>query len=128
MYASPIQHPSGADDTLWLESHMSADSKMTTSINQSSGIGGMGLTNVPPPAASARPRYDMHRESNWSIGRTAEKKGIQVRQYVRKDRWLAWRRRNQKARRNALLKAAKSSRKGKASKKKVQRQVAKVTK
>ena len=71
--------------------------------------------------------YDMQRESNWSIGRIAERKGITARKYDRSDRWLAWRKRNQKVKRSALLKAAKASRKGKANKGGVKRKVAKVT-
>ena len=35
----------------------------------------------------------MFREPNWEIGRTAEKEGIYVRPYDKKDRWLAWRKR-----------------------------------
>jgi len=128
MFASPIKHHTGANDALWLESHMnmSANSKTATSIGPSSEVGGMGLTNVPPPAISARPRHAQHWESNWSIGRTADRKGIGVRDYDRKDRWLAWRKRNQKIRKTAFMKAAKASRKGKGMKKKVQRKVAKV--
>jgi hypothetical protein len=130
MFATPIkQHSSGVDDASWLESHLSANSKTDTPINQPTGASGMTLSNAPTPPAihvSARPKYNMHRETNWSIGRTAERKGITVRDYDKSDRWLAWRKRNQKARRKALMKATKASRKGKGSKKKVQRKVAKV--
>lgn len=86
------------------------------------------MTNVPPPAVSARPKYNLAWESNWSIGRTVERKGIQVREYDRNDRWLAWRKRSQKLKRTALLKSVKAGRKGKGNKKKGPRQMAKVTK
>jgi large subunit ribosomal protein L27 len=32
----------------------------------------------------------MYRETNWEIGRAAERAGVKVRQYRRNDRWLAW--------------------------------------
>ena len=32
-----------------------------------------------------------YRESNWSIGRAAERAGVMIREYKRGDRWLAWR-------------------------------------
>lgn len=87
----------------------------------------MSFRDTPARGKAARPKYSMLWESNWSIGRTAERKGIKVREYDRKDRWLAWRKRNQKHKRIALLKALKSSRKGKGNKKKVQRKVENVT-
>ncbi|RFU35302.1 hypothetical protein B7463_g1063, partial [Scytalidium lignicola] len=37
-----------------------------------------------------RPGY-MYRESNWEIGRAAEKAGIKVRAFEPRDRWTAWR-------------------------------------
>jgi large subunit ribosomal protein L27 len=49
----------------------------------------------------------MYRESNWSIGRTAERRGVKVRAYNRKDRWLAWRKktaRRQRSKERKLLK------------------------
>ena len=55
----------------------------------------------------------MLREANFEIGRAAEKKGITVREYVRGDRWLAWRKRAQKIKKAALARAAKANRKGK---------------
>jgi hypothetical protein len=126
MFATPIKSHNGASDAVWLESHLSAGSKTVSSPNPSSQIGGAGQTNVPPPAVSARPKYNLAWESNWSIGRTADRKGIEVRDYDRKDRWLAWRKRNQKIKRTAFMKAMKASRKGKGNKKKVQRKVGKV--
>ena len=58
-----------------------------------------------------RPRH-MHREANWEIGRAAERKGIKVREFDRKNRWIAWRKRAAKAKRGAVLRAAKANRKG----------------
>jgi len=99
---------------------MSANSKAATSTDPSSGTGGMTLTNVPPPSppppaapVSKRPRYNLSWESNWSIGRTAERLGIKVKEYDRKDRWLAWRKRGETAKRIILLKKIKKPRKQK---------------
>lgn len=35
----------------------------------------------------------MFRESNWEIGRAAEKAGIKVKEFKPRDRWEAWRKR-----------------------------------
>ena len=53
-----------------------------------------------------------YRESNWSIGRAAERAGVKVREYKRGDRFLAWRKLNARKARNAEKRAL-SSRKGK---------------
>ncbi len=37
-----------------------------------------------------RPGY-MYRESNWEIGRAAERAGVKVREFKPRDRWMAWR-------------------------------------
>lgn len=66
----------------------------------------------------------MNRETNWSIGRIAERKGIKVREFDRSDRWLAWRKRSKNIKRKALMRAVKANRKGK--KKNVKKKVAKI--
>ena len=124
MYAAPLKPSAGLGDASWLESHMSANSKMATSIVQSSETGGTNLKVAPPRGKAARPKYSLRWESNWSIGRTAERKGIKVREYDPKDRWLAWRKRNQRSKRTLVIKAVKASRMSKAGKKKVQKKVA----
>lgn len=58
-----------------------------------------------------------YRESNWSIGRTAERANVRVREYKRGDRFLAWRKLNARKARNAEKRAL-SSRKKKGSKNK----------
>jgi len=40
-------------------------------------------------------------ESNWSIGRAAERAGVKVRAYNPNDRFLAWRKANARKARNA---------------------------
>jgi len=47
-----------------------------------------------------RPGYQ-YRESNWSIGRAAERAGVKVRVYKRGDRFLAWRKREEAKKRSA---------------------------
>ncbi|OJJ79637.1 mitochondrial 54S ribosomal protein bL27m [Aspergillus glaucus CBS 516.65] len=62
-----------------------------------------------------RPGY-MFREANWQIGRAAEKAGITAKPYDRRNRWMAWRKRQVKAERAAQmksLKGKKGSKKGK---------------
>ncbi|KAL2040587.1 hypothetical protein N7G274_006566 [Stereocaulon virgatum] len=51
-----------------------------------------------------RPGYQ-YRESNWSIGRTAEQANVKVREYKRGDRFLAWRKLNARKARNAERRA-----------------------
>jgi len=57
-----------------------------------------------------RPGY-MYREANWEIGRAAEKAGIKVPEFDRKDRWLAWRKRKARAERVAQMKSLKKQKK-----------------
>lgn len=46
-----------------------------------------------------RPGY-MYRESNWEIGRAAEKANVQVKLFKPRDRWTAWRKRAVRAARS----------------------------
>ncbi len=62
-----------------------------------------------------RPGYQ-YRESNWHIGRAAERAQVKVREYKRGDRYLAWRKLNARKKRNAEKRSL-SSRKKKGSKK-----------
>ncbi|KAL9124892.1 MAG: hypothetical protein Q9217_005829 [Psora testacea] len=57
------------------------------------------------------------RESNWSIGRAAERANVNVRNYRRGDRFLAWRKLNARKARNAEKRSL-SSHKAKGGKKK----------
>ncbi|KAL6232863.1 hypothetical protein BDW75DRAFT_10339 [Aspergillus navahoensis] len=57
-----------------------------------------------------RPGY-MWREANWQIGRAAEKAGITARPHKRKNRWLAWRKRQARAERAAQMKSLKNKKK-----------------
>lgn len=58
-----------------------------------------------------RPGY-MFRESNYEIGRAAEKAGIFEREFDRRDRWKAWRVRSRNIKLKVAAKAIKNSRKG----------------
>ncbi len=60
-----------------------------------------------------RPGYQ-YRESNWHIGRAAERAQVKVREYKRGDRYLAWRKLNARKKRNAEKRSL-SSRKKKGS-------------
>ena len=62
-----------------------------------------------------RPGYQ-YRESNWHIGRAAERANVKVREFKKGDRYLAWRKLNARKKRNAE-KRSMSSRKKKGSKK-----------
>ena len=64
-----------------------------------------------------RPGYQ-YRESNWHIGRAAERAQVKVREYRRGDRFLAWRKLNARKARNAERRALSSRKqKGKGKKK-----------
>ena len=54
-----------------------------------------------------RPGYQ-YRESNWHIGRAAERANVKVREYKRGDRFLAWRKLNARKARNAEKRALRS--------------------
>lgn len=62
------------------------------------------------PKLELRPGYQ-YRESNWSIGRTAERANIKVREYKRGDRFLAWRKLNARKARNAEKRSLSSRKK-----------------
>ncbi|KAK2809780.1 hypothetical protein FQN49_008586 [Arthroderma sp. PD_2] len=53
----------------------------------------------------------MHREANWEIGRAAEKAGVKVGVWKRKDRWTAWNRKLEKIKRVAQMKELKKKKK-----------------
>lgn len=104
MYAAPLKQPKSADDA-FLESHMSDSSKRPAQAV---------VTSSPPAPFN---RAGTFRESNISIGMTAERKGVDVREYDRKDRWLAWRKRGLRIKRGIAAKAARGARKASKGKK-----------
>ncbi|KAL1957045.1 hypothetical protein VTO42DRAFT_6422 [Malbranchea cinnamomea] len=59
-----------------------------------------------------RPGY-MYRQANWEIGRAAEKANIKVKEWKRKDRWTAWRKRLEKIKRIAQMNELKNRKKAK---------------
>lgn len=79
-------------------------------VKAKSGISTVGMKGV-----TIRGGYAF-REANWEIGRAPELEGIKVREWNRKDRWLAWRRKSDKIKRVAQLRDLKNRRKGKAKK------------
>lgn len=56
-----------------------------------------GVTREPP--LTLRPGY-MYRQSNWAIGRAAERANIKVKDFVPGDRWTAWRKSTIRRKRN----------------------------
>ena len=62
-----------------------------------------------------KPGY-MFREANWEIGRAPERAGIVAPVFNRKNRWLAWRRRQARVQQAAQMKSIRSQ--NKSSKKK----------
>ncbi|EAS31162.3 ribosomal protein L27 [Coccidioides immitis RS] len=69
---------------------------------------------VPEKSATPplRPGYQ-YREGNWEIGRLPDKAGITVKEWRRKDRWTAWRKKTEKIKRVAQMKDLKNRKKTK---------------
>ncbi|EXJ93435.1 hypothetical protein A1O1_01827 [Capronia coronata CBS 617.96] len=103
MYATPVKEPQSGKDTL--------DSS-TSSYSYAAFKTGSTPT-IPPPTIH---RQGTYREANVSIGRAAERKGVKVRPYDRRDRWLAWRRRAARVKMGLEAKAARATRKSKGKK------------
>jgi large subunit ribosomal protein L27 len=59
-----------------------------------------------------RPGY-MYRESNWEIGRAAERAKVQVREFKPRDRWTAWRKTAVRKAKNAEKRSLRRPTKGK---------------
>lgn len=85
---------------------------------------GKVMTKLPPrqPATgTSQPTLALRKGgngmANHEIGRAAERKGIRVKIFDRKDRWTAWRVRAKKAQEKKLLRAAKANTKTKGKKK-----------
>jgi len=94
MYASPIPKPAESDAS-FLESHLSGNSK--------------GAASTPAPAPFMR--HGTRREANTSIGYAAERTGIKVVPFDRKDRWSAWRKRSARIELAEISKVARASKK-----------------
>lgn len=59
---------------------------------------------VPATELTMRPGYG-YRESNYQIGRAAERAGVEVKQFEKGDRFLAWRKKSARVARNAEKRA-----------------------
>lgn len=85
-------------------------SDMVASINENgTQVGAVEAVNA-ESGPQLRPGY-MYREANWVIGRAAEKAGIFAKPYDRRNRWLAWRKRQARAERAAQMKSLKGKKK-----------------
>lgn len=112
MHAAPIKEA----DSAFLEEHAAASS-----------LGGSesaeGKAPIPVPAATKVSILDLARRSdglgvaNFEIGRAAERKGVSVREFDRKDRWLAWRIRARKVKQKIAVRQSKKTSKNKGPKK-----------
>ena len=91
-----------------LPDRITEGSEMVTAGEPSATAGAVpGESAVP----QLRPGY-MYREGNWQIGRAAEKAGVTVKPFDRKNRWLAWRRRHAKFEHAAKMRSLKGKGKG----------------
>ncbi|KAF7115136.1 hypothetical protein CNMCM5793_001370 [Aspergillus hiratsukae] len=86
-----------------------AQSDLVATIDNGTTVSSVEATNA-ATGPQLRPGY-MYREANWVIGRAAEKAGITAKPYRRKNRWLAWRKRQARAERAAQMKSLKSKKK-----------------
>lgn len=79
------------------------------------------LTQTNPFDPKYAPRSGGYGMANYEIGRAAERKGITVKEFDRKDRWTAWRIRAKKVKEKMIARAARANRKtkGRKSSKKV---------
>lgn len=115
MHLSPIESRSeglGVADAGFLEAH-----KADTSVK--SGI--VPVPTAPPAQAQGKQlpyalRRGGHGMANHEIGRAAERKGIKVERFDRKNRWKAWRIRAKKVQEKRIARAAKAARKSKGKK------------
>lgn len=71
------------------------------------------MSSTPPPLAR---RSDGLGIAGFEIGRAAERKGVKVREFDRKDRWLAWRIRAKKVKDKMAQRQAKKNKKTKGKK------------
>lgn len=86
----------------------------TVALNENDTTMKVKLVASKSASLPLRPGYQ-YREPNWEIGRAAEKARIRVKEWRRKDRWTAWRKKTEKIKRIAQMREMK---KRKTSKKK----------
>lgn len=88
MDASLMEEPVVSDGTRLLEGVLAeeVDKTLVQSVADGAAPGSK-------PQLTLRSAYQ-YRESNTSIGRTAERANVKVRAWSAKDRWQAWRKRN----------------------------------
>ena len=110
-----MNRPVGAQKSLdetFLESHMSPASRAP---RQPAFMSERVIPKPAPPPATFN-RHGTFREANASIGLAAERKGVNVREYDRTDRWLAWRKRQLRIKRGMAARAARDTKKNKGKK------------
>lgn len=132
MYLSPIKdivlgglltpEQQAAKDSAFMTAHMSASSKgssatapMTVPTPPQAAVQGKPVSKSPFDPVYAT-RKGGHGMANYEIGRAAERAGITVREFDRKDRWKAWRVRAKKVKEKMIARAERASRKSKGAK------------
>jgi large subunit ribosomal protein L27 len=83
MVANKMELP--PTETIVRTDMLDADGKMAVQVKTNKG--------VERPELKLRPG-GMYRESNWEIGRAAERANVKVRAFKPRDRWVAWRKAN----------------------------------
>ncbi|KAL4793357.1 ribosomal L27 protein-domain-containing protein [Aspergillus venezuelensis] len=89
-------------------SEAQSDLAIVTGENTGTIVGSAGP--IDPTKQQLRPGY-MWREANWQIGRAAEKAGITAKPFDRKNRWLAWRKRQAKRERAQQMRSLRGNKK-----------------
>ncbi|KAK5940945.1 54S ribosomal protein L2 mitochondrial [Knufia obscura] len=141
MYATPRVEPTStpavldqaAKDSAFLRAHIAGalqpgGTSVPTppqAVTQSQSQKNKLFTLNTAPTNPFDPKYDLRRGgygmANYEIGRAAERKGVQVTEFDRTDRWKAWRVRAKKVKEKMMARAARANRKtkGRKSSKKV---------
>lgn len=124
MVAAPLKHTT--TEQAFLESHLSENSlgtdpipsplPPTTSISSAAPASPSSSSSSPVLAPPSTRKAGTYWTSNYEVGKAAERKGIVVKDFDRKDRWLAWRKRTKKTQEKLLARAAKATRKTKGKK------------
>ncbi|MCJ1287563.1 54S ribosomal protein L2 mitochondrial [Xylographa opegraphella] len=97
-----MQLPRGRGGARWRRLGLEERERESAGERESVGEGdGMGEDAKEGVGAVVLREGYQYRESNWSIGRSAERAGVKVRPYKPNDRWLAWRKTSERKARNA---------------------------
>ena len=126
MHAVPMKEPvlsseaQASKDSAYLQAHISASSVGSTTPKTVPAPPQGGRVRILPRRPTVSPfstefasRAGGYGLANYEIGRAAEKAGIVVKEFDRKDRWSAWRVRQKKVKEKMIARAARATRKTK---------------